>query len=49
MILNEFLPLNKIKIIATDIDAEILVKQKRLYTEKSIANLPKKYVDKYFK
>lgn len=50
MILNEFLPLNKIKIIATDIDAEILVKAKNgLYTEKSIANLPKKYVEKYFK
>jgi len=29
MILNEFLPLNKIKIIATDIDAEILVKAKK--------------------
>jgi len=32
MILNEFLPLNKIKIIATDIDAEILVKAKTGFT-----------------
>lgn len=50
MILNEFVPLNKIKIIATDIDDEILQKAKNgLYNDKSIANLPKKYVDKYFK
>jgi len=50
MILNEFLPLNKIKIIATDIDGEILTKAKSgLYTDKSIASLPKKYIDKYFK
>lgn len=50
MILNEFLSLNNIKIIATDIDKEILVKAKNgVYNEKSVVNLPKKYLDKYFK
>ncbi|NLD50101.1 MAG: protein-glutamate O-methyltransferase CheR [Clostridiaceae bacterium] len=50
MILNEFLNLNNIKIIATDIDKEILVKAKNgVYNEKSVANLPEKYIEKYFK
>jgi len=49
MVLNEFLPLDKIKILATDIDKEILEKAKKgEYIEKSIANLPEAYKKKYF-
>mgnify|MGYP000061889718 CR=1 FL=1 len=48
MVLNEFLPLEKIKIIATDIDKDILEKAKKgLYLEKSIENLPEEYKRKY--
>lgn len=49
MILNEFFPLNDIKIIATDIDNEVLEKAKKgVYTEKSLENLPKEYKNNYF-
>ena len=49
MVLNEFLPLEKIKIIATDIDKDILEKAKKgEYFEKSIVNLPDEYKRKYF-
>lgn len=49
MILNKYLPLNEIKIIATDIDREVLEKAKRgVYTEKSVENLPKEYLKQYF-
>ena len=49
MILNEFLPLRSIKVIATDIDKEILCKAKNgIYNEKSVGNLPKEYINKYF-
>lgn len=49
MILNEFFPLKDIKILATDLDKEILEKAKRgIYSEKSVANLPKGYLQKYF-
>lgn len=49
MTLNEYIPLKDIRIIATDIDNEALEKaQIGSYSEKSIANLPKAYIDKYF-
>lgn len=49
MILNEFLPIQSIKIIATDIDKEILEKAKKgAYTQKSVVNLPEEYKKKYF-
>jgi len=49
MALSEFVPLNKIKIQASDISDEVISKAKiGLYSEKSIANVPKKYKDKYF-
>ncbi|AUG57550.1 CheR family methyltransferase [Acetivibrio saccincola] len=49
MILNEFFPLEEIKIFATDLDKEILEKAKKgVYNEKSVANLPKAYLQKYF-
>ncbi len=42
MILNEFFPLEDIKIIATDLDKDILEKAKKgIYAEKSMTNLPK--------
>lgn len=49
MVLNEYVPLKDIKIIATDIDREALRKAKAgAYTEKSLEKLPKGYRNKYF-
>lgn len=50
MLLSKFLPLNQIKIIATDIDKQVLAKaQMGLYREKSLAGLPEDFKRKYFK
>lgn len=49
MALSEFVPLNKIKITATDISDEVVGKAKiGLYGAKSIANVPDKYKKEYF-
>lgn len=49
MLLADFFPLNNINIIATDIDMQVLEKARAgLYNEKSLINLPKRYIDKYF-
>lgn len=49
MLLTKFLPLNKIEIIATDIDKQVIEKAKAgLYTEKSLKALPDEFVKKYF-
>lgn len=49
MLLSKYLPLSKIKIIATDIDKQVLEKAKSgLYHEKSLKGLPKEFCDKYF-
>ncbi|MDO4508620.1 MAG: protein-glutamate O-methyltransferase CheR [Lachnospiraceae bacterium] len=49
MALSRHLPLNQIKIIATDIDKQILSQAKvGIYNEKSIASVPKDLRDKYF-
>ncbi len=49
MALSRHIPLNQIKIYATDIDKQILEKAKLgLYNEKSIAAVPKDLKDKYF-
>lgn len=49
MVLNQYVPLKDIKIIATDIDQEALRKAKSgAYTAKSLEKLPKAYIDKYF-
>ncbi len=49
MLLSKFLPLSKIKIIATDIDKQVLDKARLgLYNEKSLAALPKEFKEKYF-
>lgn len=49
MVMSEFLPLNQISIVATDIDDQILSKAKMgLYNEKSIAGVPDRFKKKYF-
>ena len=49
MALSRHVPLNQIKIIATDIDKQILAQAKvGIYNEKSIASVPKDLRDKYF-
>lgn len=48
MVLSDFLPLNQIQILATDMDQEVLSKAKKgCYTEQSIKGLPKRYCDKF--
>ena len=49
MLLTKFLPLNKIKIIATDIDKTVMEKAKAgFYNVKSLKALPSEFVKKYF-
>lgn len=49
MLLAKFIPMNQIKIIATDIDKQILEKARvGLYDEKSLRGLPGEYISKYF-
>jgi len=49
MALSKHLPLNQIKIIATDLDKQVIAKAKvGLYNEKSIASVPEEMKRKYF-
>ena len=49
MLMSKYAPLNKIKVLATDIDKQVLEKARvGLYSQKSIAGLPKEFKDKYF-
>lgn len=49
MVLNKLLPLNQIRILATDIDMGALEKAKNgVYASKSLENLPKEMKEKYF-
>ncbi|MCT4618734.1 MAG: protein-glutamate O-methyltransferase CheR [Marinisporobacter sp.] len=49
MALSELVPLNSIKILATDIDKEVISKAKNgIYSKKSIENVPKHLANKYF-
>lgn len=49
MLLTKFFPINKIKILATDIDQGAINKANvGVYNEKSIQNLPDEFVKKYF-
>ena len=49
MLLTKFLPLNQIKIMATDIDKQVLEKARLgLYNVKSLKALPKEFISKYF-
>lgn len=49
MLMTKFLPLYKIKILATDIDEEAMNKAKvGLYNSKALENLPKDFVNRFF-
>ncbi|MBQ9766659.1 MAG: protein-glutamate O-methyltransferase CheR [Lachnospiraceae bacterium] len=49
MMLNQFLPLTQIHIIATDIDKQVLDKARMgLYNDKSLKGLPDGFIKKYF-
>jgi len=49
MILNKYLPLERISILATDIDIEAMNKAKAgVYSSRSLKELPKEYIDKHF-
>lgn len=49
MLLSRFIPLNRIKIIATDIDRQVLEKARMgLYNVKSLKELPREFAEKYF-
>lgn len=49
MVLAKFLPLDKIQVIATDIDKQVLEKaQLGIYNEKSLKGLPAEFKAKYF-
>ena len=49
MLLSKFLPMNKIKVIATDIDKTVMEKAKAgFYNVKSLKALPNEFVDKHF-
>ena len=49
MLLNQFLPLSQIHIIATDIDKQVLDKARMgLYNDKSLKGLPPAFLKKYF-
>ncbi len=49
MILARFIPVDEIKVIATDIDAAAIAKAKEaIYSKKSIENLPMDFLNKYF-
>lgn len=49
MLLAQYMPMNNIKIIATDIDKQVLAKAAAgVYDIRSLKGLPKEYLDKYF-
>ena len=49
MQLSKFLPLNRIKIIATDIDKKVMEKARLgIYHVKSLKTLPEEFINKYF-
>lgn len=49
MLLSKFLPMNRIKIIATDIDKQVLDKARMgLYNIKSLKGLPPEFITKFF-
>ena len=50
MLLSKFLPMNQIKVIATDIDKQVLAKAGvGLYNDKSLKGLPNEFLSKYFR
>jgi len=50
MLLSKFMPLNRIKVLATDIDRLVIEKAKiGVYNDKSLKGLPTEFIKKYFK
>jgi chemotaxis protein methyltransferase CheR len=50
MLLSKYMPLSRIKVIATDIDKQILDKARLgLYNVKSLKGLPQEFITKYFR
>lgn len=50
MIFSKYISTDKLKIIATDIDEDVLAFAKNgVYPDKSLADLPKEYLEKHFK
>lgn len=50
MLLSKYMPLNRIKVIATDLDKQVLSKAKLgLYNIKSLKSLPDEFIKKYFR
>lgn len=50
MALSKYIPIQQIKILATDIDKQVIQKAKTgIYVEKSIAAVPEEYKSKYFR
>lgn len=49
MVLNKYLPLESIRILATDIDREAIEKAKKgIYSKNNVENLPLEFLNKYF-
>lgn len=49
MILNKFIPLEKIRILASDIDVDAMDKAKKgIYPERNLKELPAEFIEKYF-
>lgn len=49
MILNKFIPLERIRIIASDIDHEAMEKARRgIYPERNLKDLPREFLEKHF-
>ncbi|NLM75672.1 MAG: protein-glutamate O-methyltransferase CheR [Clostridiaceae bacterium] len=49
MILNEFIPLRQIRVLATDKDLDAINKAKEgIYPSRSVKELPKRFLDKHF-
>lgn len=49
MLLNKFIPLSKIRIIASDIDIEAIKKAEQgVYPDRSVKNLPAEFLQRYF-
>lgn len=50
MVLNKFLPLEDIRIIATDIDEKAIEKAKKgVYSSRSLGKMPTQFISRYFK
>lgn len=50
MIMSKYMPIDRVNIIATDIDEDVIAFAKEgIYSSKSLVDLPKEYLNKHFK